>query len=57
MRKVRVLIPIASPDWAYTVGDIVEMPAEQAANWISGGIAEALDESSAPAPQPKKQKK
>lgn len=54
--KVRVLIPIASAEWSYTVGDIVEMPADQAANWISGGLAEAVEETSAPRP-PKKQKK
>jgi hypothetical protein len=54
MRKVRVLVPIASADWSHTIGDVVEIPAEQAANWISGGLAEAVDEPAAPAPAKKK---
>ncbi len=49
--KVRILVSIASPDWAYAPGEVVELPAEQAQAWVDAGLAEAVEQ---PAPQKKK---
>lgn len=47
MRKVKVLVSIASVTWSYAPGDIAEIEAEEADRWVNAGIAEEL-----PAPKP-----
>lgn len=56
MRKVKVLVSIASSDWSYTPGQVVELPDTQAETWIGSGLAEAVDTPVAPASAPKKGK-
>ena len=46
MTRVRILNSIASADWSYSPGQLVELPDEQAAVWISSGLAEAASLSS-----------
>jgi hypothetical protein len=50
MQKVKVLVSIASAEWSYVPGQIVEMPADQAATWVASGLAEPLAPVPAPAP-------
>jgi hypothetical protein len=47
MREVKILVSIASADWSYVPGQVVQMPAEQAATWIGSGLAAGVE------PQPK----
>lgn len=48
MKKVKVLVSIASVAWSYAPGDIAEIEAEEADRWVNAGIAEEL-----PLPKPK----
>ena len=42
MTQIRILISIASADWSYQPGQLVELPNEQAAVWIDSGLAEPV---------------
>lgn len=43
MRKVKILVGIASANWSYAPGQIVELDEKLAKAWIAAGIAEAID--------------
>ncbi len=38
--KVRLRISIASPEWSYAGGQVVDLPVETAEAWIENGVAE-----------------
>jgi len=40
--KVRILVSIAGLDFSYVPGQVVDMPSDKAAAWISGGNAEKV---------------
>jgi hypothetical protein len=40
--KIKMLTSIASPDWSYGHGEIVEVEEKQAVAWIKSEIAEAV---------------
>lgn len=40
--KVRMLVSIASPTWAYSPGEVAEVDTVEAKRWIAAGIAELL---------------
>lgn len=40
--RVKLLVSIASPDWAYAPGQEAEIDGTTAAAWIESGIAEAV---------------
>jgi hypothetical protein len=42
--RVRVLVSIASADWAYHPGQVVDLPEPMARTWISSGLASPLPE-------------
>jgi|DewCreStandDraft_4_1066084.scaffolds.fasta_scaffold01911_14 hypothetical protein len=41
--QVRVLVSIASAEWSYVPGQIVEMDEEMARTWIGSGLAEPAE--------------
>lgn len=43
-KKVRMLTSIASHDWSYWPGQVVEVDAEIADNWIKYNTAEPVEE-------------
>lgn len=42
MPKVRVLQPVAGVDFSWTPGEIVELPAAEAAKWADGSRCELV---------------
>lgn len=50
MQTVRILVSIASADWSYAPGQVVSLPAEQAATWIGSGLAAGVEPEPKPAP-------
>ncbi|MDA8212166.1 MAG: hypothetical protein M0021_09855 [Clostridia bacterium] len=42
MKKVKVLVSIASVTWSYAPGDIAEIDVAEAERWVNAGIAEEL---------------
>lgn len=40
--KIRILVGIASPNWALKPGAVVELDPEEARKWIGANIAEAI---------------
>ncbi|GIU76763.1 MAG: hypothetical protein KatS3mg005_0001 [Bryobacteraceae bacterium] len=41
--QVRILVSIASAEWSYVPGQIVEMDGEMADTWIGSGLAEPAE--------------
>jgi len=54
--RVRITQSIASPDWAYRPGQMVDMEPEQAETWISSGLATPAEETPARVPNKKRGK-
>lgn len=58
MARIRILQGVASPDWSWTPGDVIDLPDEEAARWVDGyraeyvGVAgDSTGQPSAPPPQ------
>lgn len=50
--QVRILVSIASAEWSYTPGQIVEMDDALARTWIGSGIAEPAEPAGEAEPEP-----
>lgn len=50
--QVRVLVSIASAEWSYVPGQVVEMDEEMARTWIGSGLAEPAEPAGESGPEP-----
>lgn len=50
--QVRVLVSIASAEWSYVPGQVVEMDEAMARTWIGSGLAEPAEPSGEAEPEP-----
>lgn len=50
--QVRILVSIASAEWSYVPGQIVEMDGDMARTWIGSGLAEAAEPADEAEPEP-----
>lgn len=50
--QVRILVSIASADWSYVPGQIVEMDDDIARKWIGSRLAERADTAGESEPEP-----
>lgn len=48
MAKIRVLQSVASDEWSWQPGEVVELPAGEAAKWADGVRAESVPAGSTP---------
>lgn len=49
--QVRILVSIASAEWSYVPGQIVEMDDDMARTWIGSGLAEPAEPTSQAEPE------